>query len=149
MCGLFAGAPTILGSGFIMDIFFLHQRGKAFACYELSLLLGVICSPTVGGFIAQQSPWPVVFWWTLAPVGAAAVLVCLVCEETGFARTEDDTIYPTMPKGFVHNRVLTLLPGISVTPRSTSRDIVSSPQHTPIIQANRTRTRLDDSLSPF
>ncbi|KAF1975782.1 MFS general substrate transporter [Bimuria novae-zelandiae CBS 107.79] len=36
---LFGSPSTILDAGYIIDLFFLHQRGRAFACYELSLLL--------------------------------------------------------------------------------------------------------------
>lgn len=75
--GLFGGSTTILGSGTIMDIFFLYQRGRAFACYELSLLLGVISGPTIGGFIVQDNSWTVTFWWTIAPVGGAAILLLI------------------------------------------------------------------------
>ena len=121
---MFGGPPTLLGSGFVMDMFFLHQRGRAFACYELSLLLGIICGPTIGGFIVQNNPWPVAFWWTLAPVGTAIVLLFCIGEETLFARTGDFTVYPQPPSSFLSNRAATLLPGTKVTPRYENEDLV-------------------------
>ena len=66
LAGMFAAMPTIFGPAYAMDIFFLHQRGKAFVTYELSLLGRVVAGPTMGGFIVQNKPWPFVFWWTIA-----------------------------------------------------------------------------------
>ena len=38
--GLFSSIPQILGNGIIVDIFFLHERGRAFAVYTTSFALG-------------------------------------------------------------------------------------------------------------
>lgn len=122
--GLFGSCPTVLGSGYIVDLFFLHQRGRAFSCYELSLLLGVICSPTVGGFIVQSHPWPVAFWWTLAPVGIGIVLIFCFGEETGFARDNATVVYPRTPLPFLQNRIVTFLPGTRVAPKNHPDSIV-------------------------
>lgn len=43
--------PTVLGPAYAIDIFLLHQRGKAFISYKLSLTSSIVASPTVGGFI--------------------------------------------------------------------------------------------------
>ena len=123
--GLCGGSPTILGSGSIVEMFFLHQRGRVFACYELSLLLGVVTGPTIGGFIVQNHSWTVAFWWTLAPVGLAIVLIFAFGEETRFARDGDSTIYPRTPSSFIPSRIATLFPGTKVAPQRSVGSIVS------------------------
>ena len=72
--GIFGGIPAILGAGTIVDIFFLHERGLAFATFSLSFLLGTAVGPTFGGFIVQSAPWPNEFWWTVGLQGAVIVL---------------------------------------------------------------------------
>jgi len=38
--GFFSAIPQILGNEMIVNIFFLHQRGRAFAVYTTSFALG-------------------------------------------------------------------------------------------------------------
>ena len=125
MAGLFGGLPSMIGPSYVMDIFYLHQRGKAFTCQELSLLLGIVASPTIGGFVVQRNLWPYTFWWTIGPIGLAFVLVFLFVEETGFAREEDVMPYPERPRGFLANRVATFFPGTRVVPRISARKLVN------------------------
>lgn len=110
-----------------MDIFFLHQRGRAFMCLEISLLAAFTVSPTIGGFIVQTRPWPVTVWWTLAPIGLAMILVVAVLEETSFPRGENSGIYPSRPTSFFKNRIVTFLPGMKVVPTPSRRSVVCSP----------------------
>ena len=114
-----------------MDIFFLHQRGKAFTSQELSLVLGVVASPTIGGFIVQNRLWPYTFWWTIGPIGLAFVLVFLYVEETGFAREEGAVPYPERPRAFLANRAATFFPGTKVVPRISGATLVNGP--TPVL----------------
>ena len=74
MAGLSGALPVVLAAGYIMDMFFLHQRGKAFAALEVSLLSGVIVMPGIGGFIVDSRPWPDVFWLVAAINGLAVLL---------------------------------------------------------------------------
>ena len=126
--GIFASTPTVLGPRFALDVFFLHQRGRAFTSYELSFLLGVTASPTLGGFIVQSRPWPYVFWWTLGPLCAAIVLVFFFLEETGFTRDPAATVrFPEKPQGYIKERIATLLPGTKVVPKISAREFVGYP----------------------
>ena len=131
--GIFASVPTIFGPSYAIDMFFLHQRGKAFVCYELSLLGGVTATPTIGGFIVQNNPWPYTFWWTIGPVGLAMIFVFFFLEETGFRRSlEDETrIRPpptaflkNTPTSFLKNRMATFFPGNKVVHKTSPREIV-------------------------
>ena len=74
MAGLSGALPVVLAAGYIMDMYFLHQRGKAFAVLEVSLLSGVIVMPGIGGFIVDSRPWPDVFWLVAAINGLTVLL---------------------------------------------------------------------------
>lgn len=71
--GFFGALPSILGTGIIVDIFFLHERGRAFAMFS-ACFLGTVVGPTFGGFIVQKTPWPNEFWWT---IGLQAFVIVL------------------------------------------------------------------------
>lgn len=124
-CGLFGGIPAIIGSGYIIDMFYLHQRGKAFAIFEVLIIFAVVGGGTLGGFIAQTNPWNYVFWWTLGPVGAAIVLVFLFVEDTTFSRDPDVPNRAALPKNWFANRVATYLPGTKTQPAGKGAEFVS------------------------
>ena len=125
MCGLFGALPAILGSGYIMNMFFLHQRGKAFVVFELTVIFAVVGSGTFGGFIAQSRPWPYVFWWTVGPLAAAIILVFCFVEDTGFSPGLNTHGRAPLPKGWVANRIATFLPGTRTVPRIRFGELVS------------------------
>ncbi|QGA17659.1 hypothetical protein EYB26_005334 [Talaromyces marneffei] len=121
--GLFGGIPAILGSGYIIDMFFLHQRGKAFAVFEIMIIFAVVGGGTLGGFIANNNPWDLVFWWTLGPVGAAMILVFVFVEETTYNR-DADVPHPPLPKTWLANRVATFFPGTKTQPAGKGKEFV-------------------------
>lgn len=59
--GIFGSVPSILGASIITDLFFLHERGRAFLAFSLSFLLGTVAGLTFGGFIVEYVSWPVEF----------------------------------------------------------------------------------------
>ena len=75
--GLSGAIPVVLAAGYIMDLYFLHQRGKAFTVLEVSFLAGVLVMPGIGGFIANSHPWMDDFWFLVAINGLSVILgVC-------------------------------------------------------------------------
>lgn len=124
ICGLFGGIPAILGSGYIMDMFFLHQRGKAFAIFEVLIIFAVVGGGTLGGFIAETKPWNYVFWWTLGPVGSAIVAVFLFVEDTTFPRRDSMLRRAPLPRSWFKNRVATFLPGTKTQPSNKCKELV-------------------------
>lgn len=50
IAGFFGAIPAILGSGYIIDLFFLHQRGAAFAIFEVLIIFAVVGGGTLSGF---------------------------------------------------------------------------------------------------
>ena len=139
--GLFGSIPPILATGFIMDLYFLHQRGKAFTVHEVVLLSGATVSPVFGGFIAETKPWRDVFWWLVAliavsiPLGMAAtrlqsvrlhmIIAFFFLEETGFPRDKTSEPLPQRQSSFMSNRTATFFPGTAVVHRTTVANIVS------------------------
>lgn len=84
--GLFGATPAIIGTRLLLDMFYLHERGKAFAVFTFMFLLDVLTGPTFSEFIVQHTQWPVEFWWEVASQDAAAILVFVFLEETGWTR---------------------------------------------------------------
>lgn len=109
--GTFGAFPIALGGGFIVDMFYLHQRGKAFAFYTSCALFGISAANTLSGFIVQYNPWPVQFWWVVALLGLCAVLVALFLDDTTYARNARDPVnHKALQKSGAASMVLSLVP---------------------------------------
>ncbi|GKZ26424.1 hypothetical protein AbraIFM66951_004928 [Aspergillus brasiliensis] len=106
--GIFGSIPSIVGVGAVYDMFFLHERGKAYAIFHVSFLFGTVAGPTFGGFIVQHTKWPWVFWWVVIAQGLVLILAFLFLEETSYPR--DGKTLVVKPKNFWSNRMATLLP---------------------------------------
>lgn len=121
--GMLGSVPSILGASTITDLFFLHERGRAFLIFSLSFLLGTVAGPTFGGFIVEHVDWPVEFWWTVGLQALALVLVLLFLEETGFNR-DGGSAYPARPSSFMANRIATFFLGTKVVPAMNRSELV-------------------------
>lgn len=118
--GFFGALPQVVGNQIIQNMFFRHERGRAYAIYSTSYTLGTVAGPTFGGFIIQHVDWPVTFWWTVALNGVVILLVIGLVEETGAAGKE----LPKLSKGFIANRIATFLPGSRVVSRCSVAEFV-------------------------
>lgn len=125
ICGLFGGIPAIIGSGYIIDMFYLHQRGKAFAIFEVLIIFAVVGGGTLSGFVAQTKPWNYVFWWTLGPIGAAIILVFLFVEDTTYTRDQAVPARDPLPEGWVARRIATFCFGTKTQPGGKMAEFVS------------------------
>ena len=123
--GFFGPIPAILGSGYIIDMFCLHQRGKAFAIFEVLIIFAVVGGGTLGGFIAQSRPWDYVFWWTLGPIGAAIIAVFLFVEDTEYDRHLETPRRHVLPTGWLANRIATFFPGTKTQPAGKGSEFVN------------------------
>lgn len=133
--GTFGACPGTLGAGIVIDIFYLHQRGKAFAVYTLSQLFGALAGPTIGGLILYRNPWPVQIWWTVGVEAGMIVAILLFLEETGFDRhghgqNNENNQAPSKPKpaglrlrlrSYLSNRIATFFPGHKILPVKSHR----------------------------
>lgn len=113
--GIFGAVPSTIGASNIVDIYYVHERGRAFTYFLLTSLLGTVAGPTFSGFIISGTSWPVEFWWIVGLEGALTIVVLLFLEETGFTRNSSDVAkWPVRPQSFLRNRIATFLPGTQV-----------------------------------
>ena len=115
--GLFGGNAPVLGAETIMDLFFLHHRGKAMAVLNLSFLGGVVIGPTLSGFIVGSAPWSVQFWWTNGLELVIILLSVFALEDTFYDRGADvKGRRRELPNGFIANRMATFFCGHRTLP---------------------------------
>ena len=124
MSGIFGSVPSAVGGGIILDTFFLHDRDKAFICYEISILLGATVGPTSSGFISNSQSWTVCFWWTVPLLAISAIALLLFGEETGYDR-QGGTMPVKVPRGYLANRIATYFPGTKITVKPSAAQSVS------------------------
>jgi len=109
LAGLFSSAASTVGSGIILDIFFLHQRGRAFTFYSVTTLFGALVTPVISGFIVESASWTIQFWWCVGALGVISILIFLLIEDTTFDRQNPGVRPPE--RSYFANRVATFLPG--------------------------------------
>ncbi|KAF4456687.1 membrane transporter [Fusarium austroafricanum] len=86
----------------LLDVTFLHQRGRVLSLYSLAVGTGTFLSPVAAGYIIQGQGWRWCFYYLLLFVGLAAFLVALGSPETLFVRetpgvpSEPDTAIGTV-----------------------------------------------------
>ena len=128
LVGFFCQVPQVLTGGVIINIFFLHERGKTFAIFSTLYVLGTAIGPSLDGIIVQHSTWPDAFWWLVAGNGFAAALMFLIMEDTNFDRSHDKPA-PIRDRSarpsWVSSRIQTFFPGNKVVPGANAGQIVS------------------------
>ncbi|GLB33199.1 putative MFS polyamine transporter [Lyophyllum shimeji] len=62
LAGFGGAAPQSLGGGVVGDLWSPEERGMAMSVYSLAPLVGPSTGPLVGGWIAERTRWPWVFW---------------------------------------------------------------------------------------
>ena len=129
--GLFGGIAPTLGADTVVDLYFLHQRGKAFTALNLCLLAGVVVGPTLSGFIVNSTSWTVQFWWSNGLEAVIVILTLALLEETHYDRTlKTEEHRKRLPENFVANRVATFLGGARVIhPISTAETVSALSKH--------------------
>ena len=100
---------SVLGPKYLVDMFFLHQRGRVFTILHLALNFGASAGPTFSGFVAAKRYWPVEYWWSVALLVFTVILVFVFLEETSFDRSEG-AINQTPPNSWLANRIQTFFP---------------------------------------
>ncbi|MCJ1373889.1 hypothetical protein MMC20_005119 [Loxospora ochrophaea] len=123
--GFFGAVPTIIGPRILTDMFFLHQRGRAFTALHMMFLFGTIAGPTFSAFISANSYFPVEFWWTVGLLGGVVVLVFTFLEETAFNR-DDLSMNSCYPKPFLQNRLATFVLKTRAMPRRDTSKIIKT-----------------------
>jgi MFS family permease len=124
--GLFGAVPSAVGGSIIFDVFYLHQRGRAFACYESAILLGATIGPTFSGFIAGTTSWTWCFWWTVPLLAVTAILVFWLADETSFDRVQERPRIEK-PQSFIRNRIALFAPGKLAVDALPTAEVVGFP----------------------
>lgn len=108
--GFFGGNAAALGADTILDLFFLHQRGRGLTVLNLSFLGGVVVGPTLSGFIVGNAAWPVQFWWSNGLEAIIIVLSFFFLEDTYYDRASNAYEQrKAWPDAFLAKRTATFL----------------------------------------
>jgi MFS family permease len=129
--GLFGSVVGVVGPRILVDIFFLHERGRRFAIIFTANVFGSVVGPTLSGFISARTSWPVEYWWTVGLLGIVLILCFIFLEETGFAREESCASWPKQPDSFIANRIATFFLGQRLQPSRAAGDTVRMTQEFP------------------
>jgi MFS transporter, DHA2 family, multidrug resistance protein len=69
--GLFGAALVPLSQGFLLDMYDVKERGAAMALFGVSVMVGPVLGPVIGGWLTDNISWRWVFYINL-PIGALA-----------------------------------------------------------------------------
>ena len=122
--GLFGGVVGVIGPRILVDLFFLHERGRVFSAFHMALNFGIISGPTFSALFSATNDWPNEYWWSVGLLALSAVLVFAVVEETGWRR-EPGAVNVLQPEGFVARKKATYLTPGKVVPPTTAAETAS------------------------
>ncbi|KAK7733034.1 hypothetical protein SLS53_008363 [Cytospora paraplurivora] len=122
--GFFGNTVSVLAPLYLVELFFLHQRGRAFNILGIAMNLGASAGPTFSGFITVHLPWYNEYWWTIGISCASIVLVLLFLEETSWSRA-DGAQNIILEDSWWKRRIQIFFPGTKVVPKPSRQDIVS------------------------
>jgi DHA2 family multidrug resistance protein len=69
--GLFGAALVPLSQGILLDIYTIDERGSAMALFGVSVMVGPVLGPVIGGWLTANVNWRWVFYINL-PIGVLA-----------------------------------------------------------------------------
>jgi MFS family permease len=127
MSGFFGTVTGVLGPRILVDLFFLHQRGRAFTVFHYCFDFGTVAGPTLGAFIIAAGSWTNAYWWSVGLAGLSLVVCFIFLHETAWDRSTGigaEAENKSVPEGFVANRIATFFPGTRLAPYSSWRDVV-------------------------
>ncbi|KAI5297449.1 hypothetical protein KEM55_004678 [Ascosphaera atra] len=71
----------------IGDLFFIHQRGNADACYMNMVNIGSFLAPIIAGYIAEAQGWRFTYWLCTLFYGVILLAFIFLFEETKYTPT--------------------------------------------------------------
>jgi DHA2 family multidrug resistance protein len=69
--GFFGAALVPIGQSILLDIYTPEERGSAMALFGVSVMVGPVLGPVIGGYLTDQFSWRWVFYINV-PIGALA-----------------------------------------------------------------------------
>jgi len=124
LSGFFGTVTGILGPRILVDLFFLHQRGRAFTAFHFFFDFGTVAGPTLGAFVAANRSWTAAYWYTFALAGVSFIMCFFFLYETAWNREPEADHSYTSPESFVASRLDTFFPGTKVAPHTSFADFV-------------------------
>lgn len=123
--GFFGTIVGVLGPRCLIDMFFLHQRGRAYTVFHFAFDLGNTAGPPICAFVATPSgDWRWAFWVCIIIDIVAIILYAAFMHDTTYNRRNGrPNVFA--PEGWVASRVATFLPGTAVIPKLSMREFVS------------------------
>lgn len=118
-CGSIVG---VLGPQMLIDMFFLHQRGRAFTFFFFWFDLGTMAGPTLSALVADDLGWRSGFWWTVILCGVSALAIFCSLSNTDYDRTGAVTRGSGQP--WAQERIETFFPGSRNMPRASFAELV-------------------------
>ncbi|KAF9012642.1 major facilitator superfamily domain-containing protein [Cyathus striatus] len=88
-----------LGAGTIVDLFYMHQRGRAMGLFTLTQTSGAHLAPIVGGYVARSLGWRWCFWVGAILNGSLFLISLFALPETIFDRPENSPPYSNHATG--------------------------------------------------
>ena len=77
MQGLFGAALVPLSQGILLDMYSVEERGKAMALFGVSVMVGPVLGPVIGGWLTDHISWRWVFYINV-PIGLLAFMGIVV-----------------------------------------------------------------------
>ncbi|WP_307437093.1 DHA2 family efflux MFS transporter permease subunit [Labrys monachus] len=71
--GFFGASLVPLSQAILLDIYTVEERGSAMALFGVSVMVGPVLGPVIGGWLTENISWRWVFYINL-PIGLAAML---------------------------------------------------------------------------
>ena len=124
--GFFGTIVGVLGPRCLIDMFFLHQRGRAFTVFHFFFDFGNAAGPSICALIATPSgDWRWAFWFVIIADAVSFVLFFVFMQDTTWNR-EEGAVNTPPPEGWLASRVATFLPGTAIMPKVPVKQIVSN-----------------------
>jgi DHA2 family multidrug resistance protein len=80
--GLFGAALVPIAQSILLDIYTPEERGSAMALFGISVMVGPVLGPVIGGYLTDQFSWRWVFYINV-PIGALAFMgISIFMKET-------------------------------------------------------------------
>ncbi|KAH8668814.1 polyamine transporter [Xylariales sp. PMI_506] len=122
--GFFGTVVGVLGPRILIDLFFLHQRGRAFTVFHFWFDAGNAAGPSICAFIASASNWTWAFWWMVIYCAISSISIFFFLPNTDWDRS-DGAVNREPSGSWVKERVDTFLPGTQSTPKKSLGEVAS------------------------
>ncbi|EXJ81171.1 hypothetical protein A1O3_07461 [Capronia epimyces CBS 606.96] len=84
LCCLVGALAEVMAQMTVVDIFFVHQRGRMNSFYVWTLTIGSSLAPLAAGYVTGSQGWRWVWWWMAILLGGCALVFFFCYEETKY-----------------------------------------------------------------